>query len=146
MAEFRNLPLRNLHESGIAPDAPRTALAPHVWSDGRNIRFNDGAVEKIRGTTSIYNRPKTDTSHLAYWATPGEESYVYVTNSPTAANVYRVAQDGTETEITRSTAYTPANLNNERQRWQSSVVAGGYAIILNNRLDAPQYILEGRSR
>ena len=142
MAEFRNLPLRNLHESGLAPDAPRTALPPTVWSDGRNIRFNDGAIEKIQGTTSIFNQAKTDASHMAYWATPGNESYLYVTNSPVLAEVFRVTADGTETNITRSTAYTAADANNVRQRWQSSIIAGGYAAVLNNRLDAPQYILE----
>ena len=147
MANFTALPLRNLAQSGIAPDAPRTALAPNVWSDGRNVRFTDGSVEKMRGHTEILNQPdRQGGNHMRYWNVPLAESYVTVTNTSIAAEVSRIRSDGNTTNINPTGGFTFNRPDTSQvPKWNSTTLSGGYGIVINNGIDAPQYLLEGET-
>ena len=43
------LPVRNVGASGIIKDIPSVLLPVEGWSDGLNVRFDNGSVSKILG-------------------------------------------------------------------------------------------------
>lgn len=47
------LHLENLATYGLIRDLPSHALPPEAWSEGRNIRFHDGQVQKFLGSQEI---------------------------------------------------------------------------------------------
>jgi hypothetical protein len=67
--------------SGFVPDQPGHDLAPGAWTDSRNVRYRDGAVEKAPG----YAQVLPDLSATAIWAmslSDQESSYwVYGSNT-----------------------------------------------------------------
>ena len=88
-----------LAANGIAPDAPSFNLPDGVWSDSRNVRYRDGAVEKVRGIANIFGSlsatalfcvpvVKDDYSYWVYGrgGTIGTGT-VYSTNGTTHANI-----------------------------------------------------------
>jgi hypothetical protein len=82
-------------QSGIQPDTPGLILPEGYWSDSRNVRYRDGAVEKVRG----YERVLGSLSCTAIYASmvsKGTDIYwVY------AGNNVAYATDGTvHAEIT----------------------------------------------
>jgi hypothetical protein len=44
-------PFNKLAQPGIVPDTPDLNLVEGAWTDSRNVRYRDGAVEKVRGYT-----------------------------------------------------------------------------------------------
>lgn len=87
-------PLDNLASPGIVTDSPDVGLPSGAWTDGRNVRFRDGAVEKCRGytqalgdlsATAIWANPITDGTNY-YWVY-GSNSVLYATDGSTHVNV-----------------------------------------------------------
>lgn len=81
-------------DSGIFPDRPDWNLPDGTWSESRNVRYKDGAVEKMRGHTSVWG----SLSATALWAAPisdgsnyfwvyGGQNVLYATDGTTHANV-----------------------------------------------------------
>jgi hypothetical protein len=77
--------------SGFVPDQPGHDLAPGAWTDSRNVRYRDGAVEKAPG----YAQVLPDLSATAIWAMSlsDQESSYWVYGS----NTVMYATDGTTT-------------------------------------------------
>jgi hypothetical protein len=87
-------PFNELAKSGIVPDSPDLSLEAGAWTDSRNVRYRDGAVEKVRG----YSQALGDLSATAIWAAPitdgtnyfwmyGSNSVLYATDGSSHANV-----------------------------------------------------------
>jgi hypothetical protein len=87
-ASFDNL------AQGIAPDQPGWNLPDGTWSDARNVRFRDGAVERMDG----HDQALGDLSATALWAAQinsgttvywayGSKTALYATDGSTHANV-----------------------------------------------------------
>lgn len=83
-----------LAESGFIPDAPDMALPAGAWTDSRNVRYRDGAVEKCRGyvqalgnlsATAIVATPIADGTNY-YWAY-GSNTVMYATDGSTHADI-----------------------------------------------------------
>jgi len=80
--------------AGIMPDIPALALPHGAWTDSRNVRYRDGAVEKFKGQiatlgslscTAIFASSITDgtTNYYVY----ASSTVAYGTNGTTHANV-----------------------------------------------------------
>lgn len=53
--EKKLLPVVGLDQSGLVKDVPAHILAPNAFTNGRNITFNNGSVNKRKGTTKAFN-------------------------------------------------------------------------------------------
>lgn len=80
--------------TGITPDIPGLALPKGAWTDSRNVRYRDGAVEKVRGqeaafgslsATAIFATSITDgTTNFWVYA---DQTAAYATDGTTHANI-----------------------------------------------------------
>src|SRR5690349_21389536 len=86
--------VEKLADTGFLPDPPDMALPAGSWTDSRNVRYRDGAVEKVRGyvqalgelsATSIWAAPISDGTNY-YWAY-GSGTVMYATDGATHANI-----------------------------------------------------------
>jgi hypothetical protein len=87
-------PIKNVAVPGFAPDIPDLSLADGAWTDSRNVRYRDGAVEKCRGytqalgelsATSIWAAPISDGTNY-FWAY-GSNTVMYATDGSTHADI-----------------------------------------------------------
>ena len=120
--------LADLGKVGIVKDVQPQELPINAWSDGANIRFRDGGVERMKGELQVFTTP----SVVPYWLQPyyqgGKRYWVHAGLSA----VY--TDDGTtRTNITPSTAPT-GGIDN---RWTGGVLNG--VLVANNGVDAPWY-------
>jgi len=136
------LPISQIQAIGMVKDTPSIALSPNAFSDALNVRFNNGGVNKIEGERLLFPELTSLTGeiiHVAWWAnpnlTPTDGYYLVVTDDGILDRVYVVrASDG-----------VVHNLGVELPRggnWQHTLYQGGYAIILNNGIARPMYILD----
>lgn len=79
---------------GLAPDLPAPWPEDGVWTEARNIRFREGAAEKIKGyidvfgsasATPIWIEPVSDGTTT--WWVYGNETTLYATDGSAHANV-----------------------------------------------------------
>lgn len=79
---------------GFIGDLPSLDLPPGAWSDSRNVRYRDGAVEKIKGfeeawgglsVTAIWCAPITDGAS-SFWVY-GSGNAMYATDGSTHADI-----------------------------------------------------------
>lgn len=117
-------------EFGIVADATPHDLPLNAWSAGRNIRFRDGLVEKIKGHAAVFDPPTVKPYFLQPVSTGTTRYWVYA-----GLAKLNVVTGTTHTDITRSSGgdYS-ATVNNS---WTGTVM-GGIAF-LNNGVDTPQY-------
>tara|TARA_R110000851_G_scaffold265112_2_gene417667 strand:- start:4378 stop:6543 length:2166 start_codon:yes stop_codon:yes gene_type:complete len=138
------VPITGLNAVGLVKDTPAIALPTNAFSDVLNVRFNNGCVEKIPGEAKLFSSFTGDAIvgsliHIAWWAnpnlTPTNGYYVVVATDTTTDRVYIVrASDGNTKDLELD---VPTGGN-----WQHTVYQGGYAIIINNGLARPWYILD----
>ena len=138
------VPITGLNAVGLVKDTPAIALPTNAFSDVLNVRFNNGCVEKIPGEAKLFSSFTGDTIvgsliHIAWWAnpnlTPTNGYYVVVATDNTTDRVYIVrASDGNTKDLEID---VPTGGN-----WQHTVYQGGYAIIINNGVARPWYILD----
>lgn len=138
------VPITGLNTVGLIKDTPAIALPTNAFSDVLNVRFNNGCVEKIPGEAKLFSSYSGDAIvgnmiHIAWWAnpnlTPTDGYYVVVASDNTTDRVYLVrASDGTTKDLEID---VPTGGD-----WQHTVYQGGYAVIINNGLARPWYILD----
>ena len=127
------LPVRNVGASGIIKDIPSVLLPVEGWSDGRNIRFDNGSVSKMLGHTEEFS-VTTEPELVQYWPRPVTPYYITASGNTvmrrdTSGNSASLVPGGTTFSTTG--------------RWRSSLYNGGYSVIMNNGVDKPQYITYG---
>ncbi len=118
---------------GIIKDTEAVLLPNEAWTDGRNVRFNNGSVEKITGHQSVFTM-SVEADFLINWPRPSAPYYIY----GNAQNLYRVDGAGSEASIVPSGTTFEAN-----GRWHASLFNGGYTVVFNNTLESPQYMQYG---
>ena len=123
------IPVHNIGAGGIIKDIPPHLLPPEVWSNGQNVRFQDGKVVKFTGHEAVFDPP----SIAPYWAlaaqTATDQFWLYAG----LAKVFTVEQDGTHTDITRASGdYTGVAAD----LWDGTVFAG--IPVITNGVDDPQ--------
>lgn len=122
-------PVNNVGSIGIIQDLPPQELPFNAWTDGRNVRFKDGAVEKFSGHAEVYATPNVAPYFLFPIASPTAYFWVY-------AGLAKVGTtDGsTHADITRAAGgdyTTDANIG-----WTGTVFEG--FLVINNAADVPQ--------
>ena len=129
-------PVRGIGTGGIVRDVPAVLLPETHWSDGRNVRFDNASVNKISGHIR-YSRDfnESDVHWGIFWNRPTTPYLIYA--DPT--DVYRVDAAGNRAEISTGPAYSSGS------RWHGSTFTGGFAVVMNNTVDTPQYIIHGNT-
>lgn len=117
-----------LGQYGISKDVQPQELAENVWSDGANVRFRNGAMERMKGEQKIFDTPTV----TPYWLQPyyqgGKRYWVH------AGLAAVFADDGTaRTTITPAVAPTGAI----DDRWTGGVLNG--VLVMNNGVNNPYY-------
>lgn len=133
MADARPIELFNLGTAGIVRDLPDHTLPPEVWSDGNNIRFQDGNAFKFKGDAQVFGTPTVAPGFGLNVPSSSQNYWIYC--SLTKAYVY---EGGVHTNITRQTAGVDVNYTATDYRLWNGGILGGIPI-LNNGLDVPQY-------
>jgi hypothetical protein len=135
------LPISQLHTMGLIKDTPSIALPPNAFSDVLNVRFNNGGVYKMEGEDDIFpnlNIPG-EIIHIAWWAnpnlTPNNGYYIVVATLNLLDRIYVVNAN------TGFSRYLNVEVPSGGL-WQHTTYQGGYAIILNNGVVRPMYILD----
>jgi hypothetical protein len=80
--------LQKVHAPGFVNDVPAITLPDGAWSDSRNVKYRDGAVEKCQG----YTQTLGDLSTTAIWAAPISDGTNYFWAY--ASNTVMYATDG----------------------------------------------------
>ena len=116
------VPIRALGAGGIVKDTAAVLLEPNVFSDGRNIKFDDGSVRKRLGHVQILPDLTGATNpHFGIsWPRPTTRFNIYAN----ASDVYRIDQAGNSAEISTGSTYSTGS------RWHGSLFTGGYACLL----------------
>lgn len=122
------VPIQALGQYGINKDAQPQELPANAWSDGANVRFRNGAMERMKGEQKVFDTP----SVTPYWLQPYYQGgKTYWIHAGTAA-VF--ADDGTtRTTITPGTAPTGVSTD----RWTGGVLNG--VLVMNNGVNNPYY-------
>lgn len=123
------IPIDALASVGLIKDQPGYMLPPEAWTKAYNVRYRDGAVERLAGYSQIFGTPGV----APYFAMPLVTSSTFWWLYMGLAKAY--AYDGSaHTDITRAAggdyaATSAAQLN--------GTLLGGIPI-LNNGVDEPQ--------
>ena len=139
------VPIQGLDQAGLIIDSPSIALPANAFSDALNVRFDDGAIRKIRGNTEIFaGHGLNDIQYIAYWPNPNQAVWVVV-NRQLAGGIERdfiytlsLAPDGSLAAVNRS--LDPLNGYDISASWQHTVFNGGYSFIINNGTNTPQHL------
>jgi len=126
--------IKNLGEIGIITDLEEYEIPDNAFTDGQNVRFSDGKVEKFKGHSQVFGaNPITP-----YWGMPynNQTAYYWIIGSST--KLYLSDMAGNWTNITRQTGgsdedYSVSLDNN----WNGGVLTGSVPI-MNNINDYPQ--------
>jgi hypothetical protein len=130
-------------DGGLASDIDGMDAADKLWTNGQNVRFENGYLRPFDGHSALYDPPtvkpygifplRTASSNL--WAYMGLAKAYAVNNAGTHSNITRAAGDYTATADTKWTggALTSYlifnNVNDAPQSWNGDT--GTAAILLN---------------
>lgn len=119
----------NLGAVGIVKDIPGHLLPPEAWTDGANMRMQDGMAKRWFEPTQVFGTPNVAPGFV--FAVPGESDYFWLYANLTSVHAF----DGvSHTDITRLAGpYTTVVHRN----WNGCILGG--VPILCNGSDVPQY-------
>jgi len=145
-------PISNLATIGLNKDNPPVSLPPNAFTDALNVRFRHGSISKIPGEKSIANRTPTELGvpdgefiFITEWSNPnlGDNNSYYL---------IIIRDDNTNQDHIILVRALPFDLDVPEYRevgvvdsggiWQSTLFQGGYAIIINNGIEVPYYLLD----
>lgn len=113
---------------GVIYDQPPEELPVSAFSDVRNVRFREGAMEKILGHKQIYTTPSVTPYWLQSYNQGGKRWWIH------AGTAQVFADDGnSRVDITPTSAPTGAATD----RYTGGVLNG--VLLMNNGVDAPWY-------
>lgn len=117
---------------GIIKDKLPHELPLNAWSDGQNVRFTDGYVEKMLGYVQVFGTPGIAPYYLLPVIAQNKYNWMYA--GLTKVYVY----DGnTHTNLTRQVAGLDSDYTGSAgNRWNGVVM--GSIPVLNNGVDTPQ--------
>lgn len=115
---------------GSTGDLPPQAVPPNIFTDARNVRFVDGAVEKASGMMEQYGTPPIAPYFVLSSQTNSGEKRLFIAG---LSAIYSYLAGG-YTDVSRAVGGVySANVNNV---WTGGVLHG--VPYLNNGVDAPQ--------
>ena len=115
-----------LGQVGINKDTQAQELPDNAWSDGANVRFRNGAIERMKGDQRVFDAPVS----APYWLQPYNTATTQYWIHACLNAVY--ADDGTtRLNITPATAPT----GGIDDRWTGGVLNG---VLVMNNVPPPQ--------
>ena len=155
------LPITGLDQVGVIKDTPPVALPPNAFSDVRNVRFKDGAVRKMEGEVNILpnlfdngalSYDGSVMKYVVWWPNPNladnnsgyyliiKEETTGPADAPVQMDIAYLVTPGSSGPgaLVEKGRFTP----DREAAWQHTFFQGGFALIINNGIDAPQYILD----
>lgn len=143
------IPITGFNTSGVNKDTPAVLLPSNGLTDAENIRFTSGSFSKMSGELDLIDNsiftPLNGGQgvgklvHITWWANPNigpSAGYFIVVGSLLGFDSIYVINSSTQ-EIHDVGVKVPAGGD-----WQDSSFQGGYAIILNNGIARPFYLLD----
>lgn len=125
------IPVSDIGRLGLIGDVPFTELPPEAWTDARNVRFRNGAVETFLGHSTLGGSASVAPHFVLAVPDPSATDDYLIYTSLAKAYVY----DGSaHTDITRLSGDYSATAGNS---WTGGILGG--VAILNNERDIPQY-------
>jgi len=116
----------NVGDVGIIKDASTLDLPMNAWTDGNNVQFVDGKVQKIKGYEAVFGTPTV----APYYVTPVQKASNLFYFYASLTTIY--GTDGTShNEMLSATANATADIN-----WNGGLLGGGVSVF-NNGVDAP---------
>ena len=136
------IPISQLHTVGLIRDTPAVALPPNAFSDASNVRFYAGAVRKMPGEMIVSSPGFQGTGSIIFttwWnnpnLTPTDGYFIVVRNEGPNDVLYAVR--ATDSTVRHLGVSIPTG-----GKWQSTIFQGGYAIVINNGVAKPFYVLD----
>ncbi len=126
--------ITDLGSGGIVKDIPAVLLPLNTFSDGRNVRFRNKAVETILGEALYRNLSTVTPEHGIHWRRPDQGYDIFLKDG----KIVRVDAAGNE-----STMLDSADAKYSSSKWQSTYFNGGFAVVVNNGKSTPLYTLFG---
>jgi hypothetical protein len=120
-----------LGDGGVNYDSPAVSLPENVFTDVRNVRFTDAAVETIKGESVFKTLTTVTPDHGISWKRPDGIFDIFLKDG-------KVVRLNGNTEFTMLDSGSYAN-----STWQSTYFNGGYAVVFNNGVSTPLYALFG---
>ena len=136
------VPIENIDKVGFVADSPAIALPPGAFSDVLNVRFDNGAIRKVKGYAEIFEALSlTNIIKIAYWPNPNKPAWIVINreNNDTEDHIYAVFLDSnnaitsSDLSLNSNTGYTISD------NWQATLFNGGYSIIMNPGNGTPQH-------
>lgn len=122
------IPISDLASVGLRADEPPTEIPLQAWTDVRNMRFKDGAVEKLLGHAEQLGAPNTPPRWLLSASQGGTAFWLYASDTKVGATDGAVHAD-----ITRTSAnYTVSPTSG----WTGYIIED--IPVINNGIDVPQ--------
>jgi hypothetical protein len=127
-------PIVGLSEVGIIKDTPSLVIPENAFSDGRNVRFRNGAIESFAGETLYRELSSIQPTYGIHWRRPDQSYNIYLLNG----KVVRADSAGNESVMLDS-----ADSKYNNSEWEHTLFNGGYAVVINNGKSTPLYALYG---
>jgi len=125
--------INDLDRFGVIKDVVPYMMPPEAFSQGLNVRIQDGGIERLEGKAQVFGTPPIAPHFAIAIASTSQVYWLYV--DLTKAYVY----DGSaHTNITRQTAGVDVNYTAAVTREWNGCLLGGVPL-LNNGTDLPQY-------
>lgn len=123
---IKTIPL--LGQVGINKDGQPQELPENAWSDGANVRFREGALERMKGEQMVFDATTVVPYFLIAYYTGGKKYWIHAG----LAGVF--ADDGT-TRLDITPAVAPTGAIDDR--WTGGVLNG--ILVLNNGVNNPYF-------
>ena len=150
------IPVTGLSEAGLIADMPPVTLPPNAFSDCNNVRFRNGAVSKVQGAIDIMPFVRLGSNdilkYVAWWPNPNLARfnmgyYLLIVQQGTNDNAYLLKVDelGDAENLVYLEPLPEAGFKGSFTtggNWQHTFFQGGFALIINNGLEAPRYVLD----
>lgn len=128
------MPTINFYKAGqlgIIKDIPPEELPPQAWSDGDNVRFEDGKILRAPGVQSVFGTPSAAPYWLMPLYTPTQVFWAY----SSLTNLYLTDGSAHDT-VTRAVGGTYGTT--DRELWNGGMLSG--IPVITNGVDVPQYM------
>jgi len=128
--------INQLGTGGIIKDLPPVTLGTNIFTDGNNVRFDNNAVETIKGEILYPATLPMNADYGIHWRRPDQGYNIFAKDG----HIIRVDSVGNYSNMLLSydDQYTDSI-------WDGCKFNGGYAVVLNNGNSTPLYCLYGSS-
>ena len=153
------LPITGLDKVGLIADTPPVALPAAGFSDCLNVRFKDGVVRKMEGEVNVFRQLPFSSDdiikYVAWWPSPNLaqvnrgyylvilEREVMIPDPQNPNNTINAIRDvAFFVRPGDNTFGTAKGTFNSEGSWQHTFFQGGFALIINNGIDVPNFVLD----